>query len=160
MLNPNIIYISVAVVFICIVAKFKIMPYLAARKILKASRKDTKEGTQSADPMQSQAITAPALPPSLMSAAVQSLLSQGAFPGLYPVQPAPGPTTPKHRDIYFDYHVIGVSSGGEVLEECRQVDASVNQYLADLRDRGIFPDTLGLLHLYDGTFLAYITYTR
>lgn len=149
MLNPRIVYIAVAIVFIYILARIKLVPYLAARKILKDAKKD---GTQQAQDMPSAA-----------------LLPAQINPALYPPYPAmastapPVPARPERHDMYFEYRVVETITMDEGLVSCEQeakrVELTVNDLIADIRKRGVCPDTLNIVQVSDGLLIVYATYT-
>lgn len=161
MLNPKIIYLLVAVVFIYIVAKFKLMPYLAARKILKDSKNNGTQQT-SAQTLTDQA--APAIP-LLLLAAMQQAQAFGSAPA-----PSASGTVPKseRRDIHFDYTLVDLSCdpddpdagvSNDPVQVAESITTAVNRYIADLRKYCVDPDFLGIVHLTDRTFMIYATYT-
>ena len=155
MLNPKIIYMLVAVVFIYIVAKFRLMPYLAAKKILKDAKNNGTQQT-SAQPLTDQA--APAIPLQLLAS-----MQQSQAPGGFPLPSAPAYIRPESRNVHFDYRMIEtMSMDGEPVsleDECKKVDSAVSQFLLDLRSRGICPTVFNIVHVNDGLLLAYVTYT-
>lgn len=135
-------------VFIYIVAKFKLVPYLAAKKILKDSKKD---GTQQAQDMPSA-----------------SLLPAQISPVLYPPYPAmqnnapPAPTKPERHDMYFEYKIVETITIDEGLvsfeQEAKRVELTVNDLIADLRKRGVCPNVLNIVQISDGLLMVYATY--
>lgn len=155
MMNPKIIYMLVAVVFIYIVAKLKLMPYLAARKILKDSKNNGTQQTSAQTPTDQ---AAPAIPLQLLA----SMQQAQAF-GNYPVPSAHAYIRPESYNVHFDYRMIETMSlDGEPVsleDECKKVDSVVSQFLLDLRNRGICPATFNIVHVNDGLLLAYVTYT-
>lgn len=148
MLNPKIVYIAVAIVFIYIVARIKLIPYLAAKKILKDSKKD---GTQQAQDMPSAA-----------------LLPAQISPVLYPPYPAiqntapPVPAKPERHDMYFEYKTVETITMDEGLvsfeQEAKRVELAVNGLIADLRKRGVCPNVLDIVQISDGLLMVYATY--
>lgn len=148
MLNPKIVYIAVAIVFIYIVARIKLIPYLAAKKILKDAKKD---GTQPAQDM----------PPA-------ALLPAQINPALYPPYPfmantaPPVPAKPERHDMYFEYRTVETVTMDEGLvsfeQEAKRVNDTVNQLIADLRKRGVCPNALNIVQVSDGLLMVYATY--
>lgn len=158
MLNPKIIYLLVAVVFIYIVAKFKLMPYLAARKILKDGKNNGTQQT-SAQPLTDQA--APAIPLQLLAA-----MQQGQAFGNIPVPSASGNTPDQGRhQMFFDYICIELhpaSSDPEdrtIENDFAQIETAVNKFLSDLAKRGICPCSFNLINCSFCHYAAYVTYT-
>lgn len=149
MLNPKIVYIAVAMVFIYIVARIKLVPYLAGRKILKDAKKN---GTQQAQDMPSAA-----------------LLPAQINPALYPPYPImtstapPTPAKPERHDMYFEYRTVETITMDEGLvsfeQEAKRVELTVNGLIADIRKRGVCPDTLNIVQVSDGLLIVYATYT-
>lgn len=151
MLNPKIIYMLVAVVFIYIVAKFKLMPYLAARKILKDAKNNGTQQT-SAQTLTDQA--APAIPLQLLAS-----MQQAQALGSFPVPPVSGSIPkPERRDMHFDYTLVDLSRDSDDPDADR-ICTAVNQYIAELRNYCVYPDHLGIVHLTDHVFMIYVTYT-
>lgn len=148
MLNPRIVYIAVAIVFIYIVARIKLIPYLAAKKILKDAKKD---GVQ-----QAQDMPPASLPPAQIN------------PALYPPYPfmantaPPAPAKPERRDMYFEYRTVETITMDEGLvsfeQEAKRVQLTVNELIADLRKRGVCPDVLDIVQVSDGLLMVYATY--
>lgn len=148
MLNPKIVYIAVAMVFIYIVARIKLVPYLAAKKILKDAKKN---GTQQAQDMPSAA-----------------LLPTQINPALYPPYPfmtstaPPTPAKPERHDMYFEYKIVETITMDEGLvsfeQEAKRVELTVNDLIADIRKRGACPDTLNIVQISDGLLIVYATY--
>lgn len=161
MLNPKIIYMLVAVVFIYIVAKFKLMPYLAARKILKDSKNNGTQQTSAQTPIDQ---AAPAIPLQLLA----SMQQAQAF-GNYSVPPVSGSIPkPERRDMHFDYTLVDLPCdpddpdadvSNDPAQDAKSINTAVNQYIADLRNYCVDPDFLGIVHLTDRVFMIYVTYT-
>lgn len=161
MLNPKIIYMLVAVVFIYIVAKFKLMPYLAARKILKDSKNNGTQQTSAQTPIDQ---AAPAIPLQLLA----SMQQAQAF-GNYSVPSVSGSIPkPERRDMHFDCTFVDLSrdlynpdadSYNDPVKYVESIRTAVNQYIADLRNYCVDPDFLGIVHLTDCVFMIYVTYT-
>lgn len=158
MLNPKIIYLLVAVVFIYIVAKFKLMPYLAARKILKAAKNNGTQQT-SAQTLTDQA--APAIPLQLLAA-----IQQGQAFGSFPVSSVSGSIPDQgHHQMFFDYICIELhpaSSDPEdrtIENDFAQIETAVNKFLSDLAKRGICPCSFNLINNGYCLYTAYVTYT-
>lgn len=155
MLNPKIIYLLVAVVFIYIVAKFKLMPYLAARKILKDGKNN---GTQqiSAQTLTDQA--APAIPLQLLAA-----MQQGQAFGNIPALSASGNTPDQgRRQMFFDYICIELPPDPEdhtIENDFAQIETTVNGFLSGLAKRGICPSSFNLINCSFCHYVAYVTYT-
>lgn len=149
MLNPKIVYIAVAMVFLYLVAKFKLVPYLAARRILKDAKKDNAGQTPETAAL-----------PALLSqtpASLQALLAAGAYT-VPPIQPKP-----ERRDMYFDYCTVETMRLEDSLplphdDVALKVDAAANQLLVDLRKRGICPNCLSIVPVCDGLLMVYATY--
>lgn len=158
MLNPKIIYLLVAVVFIYIVAKFKLMPYLAARKILKDSKKNGKALPDATGNVQQSGM------PALSQQTMQAM--QSAFPiGMLTSAPASS-ASGKYRDMYFDCDIFDIhpedyddNNDALAIANCDAVVVRVNDFLLCLRKRGIYPDTLGIIPIADRLFMIYVTYT-
>ena len=161
MLNPKIIYLLVAVVFIYIVAKFKLMPYLAARKILKDGKNN---GTQQTSAQTLTDQVAPAIPLQFLAA-----MQQGQALGNISAPSASG-NIPKfeRREVHFDYTLVDLSCDpddpdADVSNDPAQIVESINsaarQYIAFLRKHCVDPDFLGIVHLTDRAFMIYVTYT-
>lgn len=170
MVNPKIIYIAVVLVFCFIVYKFKIVPYLAARKILKDAKKNGKSGNVStgteAAPIAAQpsggGFCGSVIPANQLVAAMQSM--QSAFP--VGMVAAPSGNANCSREMFFDcetfdIHLEDYEYGNDALSIANReaVAARVNDFLLCLRKRGIYPDTLGILPIADGVFMAYVVYT-
>lgn len=156
MINPKIIYIAVVLVFAYIILKFKIIPYLAARKILKDSKKNGKALPDATGNVQQSGISA--LSPQTMQA------MQSAFPiGMLTSAPS---ASGKYRDMYFDCEIFDIhpedyddSNDALAIANREAVAARVNDFLLRLRKRGIYPDTLGIIPISDRVFMAYVIYT-
>lgn len=159
MINPKIIYIAVVLIFIYIVGKFKIVPYLAARKILKDSKKNGNTAPDTVGNVQP----------------VQTMHS--AFPiGMLTPSAVPSPSAGgRYREIYFDYEMIDTRSSApsdsadsedredsaalpDPVKDCEVIDARVNSFLLRLRKHGIYPDTLCIIPIADRVFMAYVVY--
>lgn len=158
MLNPKIIYLLVAVVFIYIVAKFKLMPYLAARKILKDGKNN---GTQQTNAQTLTDQAAPAIPLQLLAA-----MQQGQSFGSFPVPSASGSTPDQGRhQMFFDYICIELhhdSSDSEdttIGKDFAKIESLVNGFLSDLAKRGICPSSFNLINCGFCHYVAYVTYT-
>lgn len=152
MLNPKIVYIAVAIVFAYIVARFKLVPYLAAKKILKDGKKG---GSQ-----QAQGMPAPA--PLLPVQAAPALQPYPAMNG-YALPPAPAdPDKQERHDMYFDCRIVETITMDEGLvsaeEEAKRVDLTVNGLIVDLRKRAICPNALNIVQISDGLLMVYATY--
>ena len=150
MLNPKIVYIAVVMVFAYIVVKFKLIPYLAAKKILKDAKKD---GAQ-----QAQAMPAPLLPAQINPALQPYLALNGC--ALPPVPADNG--RQKRHDMYFDYRIVETIRMDEdpisFEDEAKRVDLTVNSLIVDLRKRGICPGMLDIVQISDGPLMVYATY--
>lgn len=140
-MDRSVITIIVIMAFAFIIGKYKIVPYLAAKKILKDAKKG---GTDDSTP-------AP-VPPSHMP----YQLPYGGYP-VATAQPQPQPEKPSRRDMYFDYRIIGADST-DTLALAPALDSSVEEMFASLRNRGICPDSFDIVNLGDGLLLAYVTY--
>lgn len=158
MLNPKIIYMLVAVVFIYIVAKFKLMPYLAAKKILKDAKTGGTQQTSAQTPIDQ---AAPAIPLQLLA----SMQQAQAF-GNYPVPPVSGSIPkPERRDMHFDYTLVNLPCdpdadvSNDPAQDAKSINTAVNQYISDLRKYCVDPDFLGIVHLTGRVFMIYVTYT-
>lgn len=149
MLNPKVVYIAVAMVFAYIVAKFKLFPYLAAKKILKDAKKG---GTQQAQGMPA---SAPPLP-------VQAAPALQPYPAVNGYAPLPAPASQKHYGMYFDYRIVETVRMDEgpvsFEDEAKRVDLTVNSLIVDLRKRGICPNALNIIQVSDGLLMVYATY--
>lgn len=147
MLNPKIVYIAVAIVFIYIVARIKLVPYLAAKKILKDSKKN---GTQPTQDMPTAALFPTQISPTLYP-----------YPAITSAAP-PAPTKPERHDMYFEYRIVDTITMDEGLVSCEQeakrVELTVNDLIADLRKRGACPDTLNIVQISEGLLMVYATY--
>lgn len=153
MINPKVIYIAVVLIFTYIVAKFKIIPYLAARKILKDSKKNGNTAPDTAGNVQPV--------PTMQSAFPIGMLTPSAVPS-----PSAGG---RYREIYFDYEMIDTrsvdlpesedaSTPPDPVKDCEVIDARVNSFLLRLRKHGIYPDTLCIIPIADRVFMAYVVY--
>ena len=155
MLNPKIIYLLVAVVFIYIVAKFKLMPYLAAKKILKDSKNNGTQQTN-AQTLTDQAV--PAIPLQLLAAMQQSQALGG-----FPVPSVSGSTPDQGRhQMFFDYICIELYPDPEdhtIESDFAQIETAVNKFLSDLAKRGICPSSFNLINCSFCHYVAYVTYT-
>lgn len=147
MLNPKIVYIAVAMVFIYIVARIKLVPYLAARKILRDAKKD---GTQPAQDMPAAALFPAQISPTLYP-----------YPAMASAAP-PVPARPERHDMYFEYRTVETITMDEGLvsfeQEAKRVELTVNGLIADLRKRGVCPDVLNIVQVSDGLLIVYATY--
>ena len=149
MLNPKIVYIAVAMVFLYLVAKIKLVPYLAARRILKDTKKDNAGQT-------AETAALPALL-SQTPSALQALLAANAYTAPSAEQ------KPERRDMYFDYCIVEVARLEDSLplphdDIAAKVDSAANQLLIDLRKRGICPNCLSIVPVCDGLLMVYATY--
>lgn len=169
MVNSKIIYIAVVLVFFFILCKLKVVPYLAARKILKDAKKNGKSGNGTAGAETSPTAAQPSyggfvssvVSPDQLVAAMQS-----AFPVGMVTAPSPG-NVMRPREMFFDYETVDTrpeDSGdadvpSDPVSECELLGGRVNALLFRLRNRGIVPDTLGILPIADGVFMAYVIYT-
>ena len=158
MLNPKIIYLLVAVVFIYIVAKFKLMPYLAARKILKDGKNT---GTQQTNAQTLTDQAAPAIPLQLLAA-----MQQGQAFGSFPVSSVSGSTPDQGRhQMFFDYICIDTHSSSSdpedhtIESDFAQIETAVNKFLCGLAKRGICPCSFNLINCGFCHYAAYVTYT-
>lgn len=146
MINPKFIYTVVVMVFIFIVARFKLIPYLAAKKILKDAKQD---GTQ-------PPAVSPSVPPQLPASMHTALLPDAVSSGSPAVSPA-------RHEMFFDYVIIdtaGTDSGPvDAGQEAQAIDLQISGFLTGLRKHGICPDRLDILRIDDGLLLAYVTYT-
>lgn len=148
MLNPKIVYIAVAMVFIYIVTRIKLVPYLAAKKILKDSKKN--------DMQQAQDAPSAALLPAQITPAL--------YPS-YPVMTSATPPTParlERHDMYFEYKIVETITMDEGLvsfeQEAKRVELTVNDLIADIRKRGVCPNELNIVQISDGLLMVYATY--
>lgn len=148
MLNPKIVYIAVAIVFIYIVARIKLVPYLAAKKILKDSKKD---GTQPTQDMPSAALLPAQINPALYT----------SYPIMTSAVP-PTPAKPERHDMYFEYRIVETITMDEGLvsaeQEAKRVELAANDLIAVIRKRGVCPDTLNIVQISDGLLIVYATY--
>lgn len=147
-MNRDVIFAIVIMVFVYLIGKYKLLPYFAAKKILKDA-KNGKAATDAASQPQSPDIV------------TQMLLAQSLGHSMTNTQPQP--EKPEHRYMYFDYRVISLGFG--TLEEPEDVDVvgssvgkAVEEFLATLRNHCICPSTFDIVCLDDGLFLAYVTY--
>lgn len=138
-MNRSVIFIIVFMVFAYLMAKYKLLPYFAAKKILK----DAKKGNTDSGNVNMSDLTQ--ISP-LMQAAMMGNYSQ------FLAQPAP--EKPSRRDMYFDYRVITPRNSVE-----SPLDSAVDDMLVALRNRGICPDCFNIVSMGDGVLLAYVTYT-
>lgn len=149
MLNPKIVYIAVAIVFIYIVARIKLIPYLAAKKILKDSKKD---GAQQLQDMPSAALLPAQINPTLYS----------PYPFMTSTAPS-APAKPERHDMYFEYRIVETITMDEGLvsfeQEAKRVELTANGLIADLRKRGVCPNVLNIVQVSDGLLIVYATYT-
>lgn len=146
--HRSLIFLIVFIAFVYIIGRYKLLPYLAAKKILKDA-KTSKNGT-SADNT-GPAGSSPA--DTLTSLATLAALTHGANPYTSPVQMPPAqPQGRDKRDMYFDYTAV------DPLDIPRGM-TGIDGLLAGLRNRGICPDTFGLVPLPDGSLIAYVVYT-
>ena len=149
-MNREIIFTIVFMVFAYIIGKYKLLPYFAAKKILKDAKSD-KNGKQ--DNGASTAV--PVLPPQI---------PYGTPYSGYPLTIAQQPQEkPEHRYMYFDYRVISVGLGtpeepADVDEIGSVVGKACEEFLASLRNYCICPVSFDIVRLDDGLFLAYVTY--
>lgn len=147
MLNPKIVYIAVAIVFIYIVARIKLVPYLAAKKILKDAKKN---GTQPTQDMPSAALFPAQISPTLYPyPAIASTASLA-------------PAKPERHDMYFEYRIVETITMDEGLvsfeQKAKRVELTVNDLIADLRKRGVCPNVLNIVQISDGLLIVYATY--
>lgn len=135
----EIIYSVVIIAFGFIICRYKLIPYLAAKKAGKGT-KEEKEVTK-------DIAGSPVLP---------SQMFMGQHLG-YPVF-TPQSEKPSRRDMYFDFRLIGTDNVNDVsaISEC--LELYVNEMLSTLRNRGICPESLDIVPLGDGFLLAYVTY--
>lgn len=146
--HRSLIFLIVIAVFAYVIIKFKLLPYLAAKKILKDAKTPKDGGTSS-----HEAVGGSASADTLTSLATLAALTHGANPYAAPAQMPPAqPQGRDKRDMYFDHCVI------DTLDIERGM-AGIDVLLTGLRTRGICPDTFNLLPLPDGSLLAYVTYT-
>lgn len=147
MLNPKIVYIAVAMVFLYLVAKFKLVPYLAARRILKDAKKNNAgQIADSANPV--------LLPQAPMT--LQTLFSNGINASVIPHKL-------ERHDMYFDYCTVETVRHEDSLplshdDIAFKVDAAVHTLLTDLRKRGICPNCLSIVPVCKGLLMIYVTY--
>lgn len=147
--HRSLIFLIVFIVFVYIIGRYKLLPYLAARKILKDAKTDKNGGSTNGT---GTAGSSPA--DTLTSLAALAALTHGANPcTTAPVQmPPTQPQGRDKRDMYFDYTAV------DPLDIPRGM-AGIDGLLAGLRNRGICPDTFGLVPLPDGSLIAYVVYT-
>lgn len=144
-MNRSVIYILVIMIFIFIIGKYKLLPYLAAKKILK----DAKNGRQD-----NGTPTAAPVPPAHMPLASDILLD--AILRSRPFDSNTQPEKPDRRDMYFDYRFIQHRQSLDDLSSA--LDSSTEEMLTALRNRGICPDSFNIVPIGDGLLLAYVTY--
>ena len=136
-MNRSVIFIIVFMVFAYLVGKYKLIPYLAAKKILK----DAKKGNTEVD----NVTAAPALPQ------INPVLQAAMMGGYAPLVTQPTPERTSRRDMYFDACICD-------LNEEDDLERGVNEMLVALRNRGICPDLFNIIYVGDGQALAYVTY--
>lgn len=126
--SGNVITVIVVMVFAYIIAKHKLIPYLARRRM---EKKIDNVGEK-----------------------VDGLSIPGTVPLAFPMQALQTADTAKARLVtYFDMRLVPV--GKEDDESI--ISASVNEMLLELGKRGISPE-LGFCRITDNCLLAYATY--
>lgn len=125
----NIVSIVVIMIFAYIIAKHKLLPYLARRKM---EKKIDDVGEK-----------------------VDNLNFPGAVPFAFPMQALQTADTSKTARLitYFDMRLVPVGKEDDESLIC----ASVNEMLLELGKRGISPE-LGFCRITDNCLLAYATY--
>ena len=142
-MNRSVIFIIVIMVFAYIIGKYKLLPYLAAKKILKDAKKGGTDNGSTPAPV----------PPA------QTPYSMPYVGYPFPMaQPQPQPEKPSRRDMYVNHLIINtdVGSPGDID---LALDGAIAELLLMLRDRGICPDSFNIVPLGGSLLLAYVTYT-
>lgn len=134
-MNKDIIFVIVFMVFAYIIGKYKLLPYFAAKKILKES-KDGKKDSGNTAPVQ-MPFTYP-------------------YAGLPVIPTQPQPDISKHGAMYFEYTFIDLDAKSD--EEINVFADVEIELLEPLRKRGICPNVFNIIYVGDGTALAYVTY--
>lgn len=141
-MNREIIYVIVVMVFAYIIGKYKLLPYFAAKKILKDSKNGRQDnGTTTVAPSH-----IPMSYPAMM----------GGLP-FFPTQPQPEKSG--RRDMYFEFRIFGIDYDVNLGDLGDAIDNTVSDIFITLRNRGICPDTLNIVNIGEGLLLAYVTYT-
>lgn len=142
-MNREIIFIVVIMVFAFIVGKYKLLPYFAAKKILKDAKNDKQDN--------GNATTAPFMPHQM-----PYTVPYGGYPITLAQQP---PEPHKRHDIGFDYAVIEYTVDGK-MPECGYIfDCyKVGEMFGRLNKGGCCLDTFDIVNLGDGLAIAYVTY--
>lgn len=134
-MNKDIIFFIVFVVFAYIIGKYKLLPYFAAKKMLKES-KDSKKDSGNTAPVQ--------------------MPFPYSYAGL-PVIPAqPQPEMPSRKDMYIELRTIATDVSMEDLAHA--VDGAAADMFVTLRNRGICPNQFNVVRIGEGFLLAYVTY--